>query len=369
MVGVSYGGGIQLVSAATDHRIDAIVPTITWNTLNAALYPAQDFKSGWGTLLTAALLVTFARPNPAIYPAAIRGDLTSRLTQAQQELLAARGPGGALDLLSKITAPTLLFQGTVDTLFPLSEADANAKALMAAKVPTKVVWFCGGHGLCTNDLHDLRDGVVIEQETLAWLDRYVTGNTETATGPQFQWVDQRGQYYSSVDYPVPPGAPIVTTSDATRVLPLLPLVGRSGPLLPLLPIGGTKARNAIDLTVPAPTDTTYVVGAPQLTFSYTGTGYSRFVYAQLVDDQTGMVLGNQVTPIPVILDGQPQTFTTPLNTVAATLDPGQTVTLQLVASSADFATLWTLGKLTVTNMTLSLPTANPLAVKVMTVDA
>jgi ABC-2 type transport system ATP-binding protein len=359
MVGVSYGGGIQLVTAAIDHRIDAIVPTISWNTLNDALYPNQDFKTGWGTLLTAALLATFARPNPAVYPAAVYGDLTTMLTQAQQALLAARGPGGTLDLVSQITAPTLLFQGTVDTLFPLAEADLNATDLIAAGVPTKVVWFCGGHGVCTNNAFDPRDGVVIKQETLAWLARYVMGNTAVSTGPQFQWVDQRGQYYSSNVYPVPTGTPIVTTSTMTSTLPIVPFLGGSGPLLGVLPIGGTQAFNAINLTVPAATTTTYVVGAPQLSLTYSGTGVSRFVYAQLVDDTTGQVLGNQVTPISVTLNGQTQTITTPLNMVAATLQPGQSVTLQLVASSADFATVLALGALTVSSMTLSLPTADP----------
>jgi ABC-2 type transport system ATP-binding protein len=362
MVGVSYGGGIQLVSAAIDHRIDAVVPTIAWNTLNDALYPNQDFKTGWGTLLTAALLGTLARTNPAVYPAAIYGGLTTMLTQAQQDLLAARGPGGTLDLVSQITAPTLLFQGTADTLFPLAEADVNATDLIAAGVPTKVVWFCGGHGVCLNNPLDPRDGVVIEQETLAWLDRYVNGDTTALTGPQFQWVDQRGQYYSSNVYPVPTGTPIVTTSSASSTLPIVPFLGGSGPLLGVLPIGGTRAYNAIDLTVPAATTTTYVVGAPQLTLTYSGTGVSRFVYAQLVDDSTGLVLGNQVTPIPVTLNGQTQTITTPLNMVAATLTPGQTVTLQLVASSADFATVLALGALTVSSMTLSLPTAVPSAI-------
>ena len=33
MVGASYGGGIQLVTAAIDNRIDAIVPTIAWHAL------------------------------------------------------------------------------------------------------------------------------------------------------------------------------------------------------------------------------------------------------------------------------------------------------------------------------------------------
>ncbi|MDT5179066.1 MAG: type transport system ATP-binding protein [Mycobacterium sp.] len=365
MVGVSYGGGIQLVSAAIDHRIDAIVPTIAWNTLNDALYPNQDFKSGWGTLLTAALLATFARPNPEVYPAAIYGDLTTTLTQAQQDLLAARGPGGTLGLLSKITAPTLFIQGTVDTLFPLAEANLNATQLPAG-VPTKVVWFCGGHGLCVNDLLDARDGVVIQQSTLAWLDRYVKGDTTAVTGPQFQWVDQRGQYYSSNVYPVPTGTPIVTSSNTSQFLPLVPFLAGSGPLLGVLPIGGTRAFNAINLTVPAATATTYVVGAPQLTFTYSGSGTSRFVYAQLVDDSTGLVLGNQVTPIPVTLNGQTQTATAPLNMVAATLTPGQTVTLQIVASSTDFAALTSLGQFTVSSMTLSLPTADPSSVTTTT---
>jgi ABC-2 type transport system ATP-binding protein len=368
MVGASYGGGIQLVTAATDHRVDAIVPTIAWNTLNSSLYPNQAYKSSLGTVLEVALVATLARANPHLYPAAIYGDLTGMLTQAEQDLLAARGPGGTPDLVSQITAPTLLIQGTVDTLFPLQQADANAKDLISNGVPTNVLWFCGGHGLCINDLLDQRDGALIEQQTLAWLDRYVKGDTTVSTGPQFDWVDQHGQYYSSNVYPVPQGNPIVASRSTGAVLPLLPFIGGSGPLLGVLPIGGSKAINAINLTVPAPTTTTYVVGAPQLTFTYSGTGVSRHVYAQLVDDTTGLVLGNQVTPIPVTLDGQTHTVTVPLEMVAATLQPGQTVTLQLVASAALFETITSLGVLKVSNMQLSLPTADPAAITTLAAE-
>ena len=42
MVGGSYGGGIQWVTAARDPRVDAIVPVISWNTLNSSLYPASS---------------------------------------------------------------------------------------------------------------------------------------------------------------------------------------------------------------------------------------------------------------------------------------------------------------------------------------
>ena len=69
MVGGSYGGGIQLVTATIDPRIDAIVPGIAWNTLNSSLYPKQAFKTAWGTLLILDLMEAGARINPQIYRA------------------------------------------------------------------------------------------------------------------------------------------------------------------------------------------------------------------------------------------------------------------------------------------------------------
>lgn len=351
MVGASYGGGIQWVTAATDHRVDAIVPSISWNTLNTSLYKSAAFKSGWGTLLTAALLLTGVRPNPAIYPASVQGALTGVLTDAQQALLAERGPAA---LLGSVTAPTLIIQGTVDTLFSLQEAQANAAAL-GAGVPTKTVWFCGGHGLCTNNLFDPTDGQVVTDATLNWLARYVKGQ-DVSTGPTFEWVDQRGQYYSSNPDPKNAGAPIVASSGRAGVLPLVPLVFGSGPLFGVLPIGATKAANAFNVAIPPVTTTTYVVGAPQVTLTYSGTGTSRHVFAQLVDDSTGAVLGNQATPIPVTLDGKTRTLSISLEPVAQTLRPGQTLTLQLVASTANYENFGAFGALKVSSLQVSLPT-------------
>jgi ABC-2 type transport system ATP-binding protein len=352
MVGASYGGGIQLVTAAADHRIDAIVPTIAWNSLTTSLDKSQAPKLGVESLLAAALIFTGARANPVIYSGLITSILTGQLPPADRQLLLDRGPG---DLVKSITAPTLLIQGTVDTLFSLQEADANALDLITSGVPTKVLWFCGGHGVCTNDLLDGTDGLVIRANTLAWLAKYVKEDPNAVTGPQFEWVDQRGQYFSSTVYPAKQG-PAIVASSGGGVLPLIPVLGGSGPLLLVLPIGGTAAVNALNLTVPAVTITTYVVGAPTLTMTYAGTGISRHVYAQLVDNSTGLVLGNQVTPIPVTLDGQSHTITIPLESVAQTLAPGQTVTLQIVASAATYESIWTAGGLNVSNIQLSLPT-------------
>lgn len=359
MVGPSYGGGIQLVTAATDHRVDAIVPTIAWNTLGSALDPNGAFKSGWGTLLGAVLALTLARVNSEIFPALIYGDLTGRLTPAEQILLAERGPGpldGFPDLVRQITAPTLLIQGTVDTLFSLEEADATARTLIGQGVPTKVLWFCGGHGLCVNNLSDPSDGALIDTRTVQWLDRYVKAEPNVSTGPGFEWVDQRGQHFSAPTYSLASADSIVVTRTGSVTLPLVPVIGGSGPLLGFLPIGGTKALNAIDLTTPAATTIAYIVGAPALTLNYSGTGVGDHVYAQLVDDTTGLVLGNQVTPIPVTLDGQTHTVSIALQPVAQTLRPGKTVTLQLIAWSADYAANRTLGELTVDDMRISLPT-------------
>ena len=52
MVGGSYGGGIQLVTAATDCRVDAIVPTIAWHSLVTSLDKADTSKTGWSGILT-----------------------------------------------------------------------------------------------------------------------------------------------------------------------------------------------------------------------------------------------------------------------------------------------------------------------------
>src|SRR3954465_4946200 len=47
MTGVSYAGGIELVTAARDKRIDAIAPIIAWHSLLTSLYKEETVKGGW----------------------------------------------------------------------------------------------------------------------------------------------------------------------------------------------------------------------------------------------------------------------------------------------------------------------------------
>ena len=92
MVGGSYGGGIQLVTAAIDPRVDAIVPTISWNTLNDSLYPNQAFKTSWGTLLVLGLVEAGAQINPQIYSAILTGDLLGFLSPSRAGLAGQQWP-------------------------------------------------------------------------------------------------------------------------------------------------------------------------------------------------------------------------------------------------------------------------------------
>ena len=361
MVGLSYGGGIQFSSAIVDHRIDAIVPTIAWNSLVDAIFPRQAVSSVWGTFLSALLVITGARPNERILPAVVGAVLTGRASQSDIDLFNSRM---FADRLAKITAPTLLVQGTVDTLVPLSHADLNARALLEAGTTTKVVWFCGGHGTC---LSSVNDGKVVWRETMEWLDRYVKGDESVDPGPQFEWVDQHGDWHSSPTYPVAAGESISAELTGTgQSLAFVPFLGGSGPNPLILTRGlvrtfvglpsGAKAFNAVNLRVPDATELTHLVGAPELTLTYSGTGNAKHVYAQIVDDETGLVLGNQVTPIPVVLDGQSRTVTFTMEQIGHTLRPGESVTVQLLTSAFSFLNFYSYGGIKVEGMSVKLPT-------------
>ena len=101
------------------------------------------------------------------------------------------------------------------------------------------------------------------------------------TGPQFEWVDQRGQSFSSDTYPVHAGPAITVESGGGGVLPLLPFLGGSGPHFRAFgPVrsgrcsGFSQARGIQcgGTSPPASETTTYIVGAPELTFTYSGIG-------------------------------------------------------------------------------------------------
>ncbi len=162
-------------------------------------------------------------------------------------------------------------------------------------------------------------------------------------------VDQRGVTYTASDYPVDR-----RTSFGGVARDALDLVaaGGSGPARPakgskdpLAGIAGTitpgRASNAVDLTVHAD-HAVVIAGAPSVRLVYSGTtgpgARPTAVFAQLVDDTTGLVVGNQVTPIALMLDGKQHVTTVALETIAFTLERGASLTLQIAATTVAYAT-------------------------------
>lgn len=220
MASGSYGGGIQLVAAALDKRIDAIVPDIAWHSLLTSLDKNGAPKSGWSNLLF--LAAAGHTLDPHVVSAHAQEVAGMPLSAANVGFFASRGPGA---LVAKIRAPTLLIQRTVDDLFTLQEAVDNYSLLRANGVPTKLLWFCGGHGDC--DFPQGNTGLV-QRDTLAWFARYLKRVHGTPTGPGFEWVDQTGHDHSAPSYPLPAGHPLGATGSGT--LALLS-TGGSGPLV------------------------------------------------------------------------------------------------------------------------------------------
>ena len=338
MVGGSYGGGIQFVTAAIDCRVDAIVPTIAWHSLTTSLDKNATVKTGWSGILTN--LSSSDHVAAEVVDSYRSGVVEGDITPSQVAWFAARGPA---QFLHQVHIPTLIVQGTVDTLFTLQEGVDNYEALRADGVTTSMQWFCGGHGVCLTPAGDTN---APEQATIAWLNRYVKRDTSVDTGPGFSFVDQNGTTYSAPSYPLPQGVPYTASGSGT-----LPLVaaGGSGPLTTtpadqqlgslVAPITPAPAANAVDVPVPFPRPGV-IVGAPRLVLTYSGsvpagTRPTR-VFAQLVDTRTGLVLGNQVTPIAVTLDGATHTTTVPLEIVAYTAEPSSDVELQLVATTVAY---------------------------------
>jgi ABC-2 type transport system ATP-binding protein len=198
-VGGSYGGALSLLLAGYDRRVAAIVPQITWNDLASAFLPEstgagpQDgvFKKAWAGLFfgsgatSAGLGLQLRQTAPDATVAAcgrfaqdiceayLSVATTGRPTPNQIALLRQSSPATILD---RIKAPTLLVQGQADSLFPLSEADANARGIAANGTPVRVAWYTGGH--------DGGQGPQSDQDrlhflTVQWLDHYLLGTGST----------------------------------------------------------------------------------------------------------------------------------------------------------------------------------------------
>lgn len=408
MMGGSYGGGIQM--STVDPRIKSIVPSIAWNSLNNSLYPDGIFKTAWANTLAQALLLTGAssisRVNSQITQALITGNLFAFVSQTAQAVLSSSGPTA---LLTKLNIPTMYDQSTTDALFPLQQALDNARTQLeqnpffVGKADlVKMIWFCGGgHSVCTNQTFSQlgAQSTVMFLENIAWVNKYTkdylagdpTINGLISAIAPFQWWDQKGTALASyVGMPWTSAfqntAPIVasqttggrinsftsvsgplTTEDAAAQFVIDPTTGKTvcGSIsaacsFPLNQVFATKAKNAVNVDIPlAATGPKYIVGAPKVSFTYSGIGNAKAVYAQIVDNATGQVLGNINTPIPVTLDGKEHTidaFSIADIAYTAPGTAGASLTLQIVANSSLYQNTSVNWGVSIDKITVSLPT-------------
>src|SRR5829696_3573649 len=392
MAGASYGGGIQFVTAGLDRRVDAIAPTIAWHSLLTSLFPEGNIKFGWGSILIAAGVQgslpgglsaptsVAGRQDPHFYSILANGLASGTTKQDDLDSIAGHGPGS---LLENIHVPTLLMEGTVDTLFPLDEAVANfetlgdntlrtaaikakakkkkkkkkkrkrGKAPQLPRVPMKMIWFCGGHGVCLTGAGAGSD--YLDQRTVAWFDRYLRGKPDADTGPKFAWIADDAQLRTSEAFPLNPAGQLSASGSGT--LPIVPGQESGGLIL------ATAAANAINVPLPGPVADANVVGAPHLNLSYQGTAApaKTWIYAQFVNPRNGTVLGNIATPIPLTLDGQTHSISRDLESVAGRAPAGGGYTLQLTASSSLYDLQRSAGAVTFNGIDVTMPLGDPVA--------
>jgi ABC-2 type transport system ATP-binding protein len=412
VAGASYGGALALLGAAYDERIDAIAPQITWNSLASALFPSQTgaepggtpaatpqggtgvYKRLWagiffglgaapsGDLLdvlggsgprddapvpdgvnvgdvTQAL--SCGRFSPEVCAAYQSAATTGTLTSEAAAVLDRGSPAGVLD---RITAPTLLVQGTQDSLFGLGQADANARGIAANGTPVQVLWYAGGHDAPASDAvaDDLRDAVGdwfdvhlrdVEAERPAFEFPAPTGlGTAGAVGR----VEGGTRTVTAGSYPGLDGAEPVRRTDVELTGSLQPVVNPAGgtpAALTTVPGLGalTAALGGTTLEIPgqsasfesAPLDSAVeVVGAPTVALDVSSAGGSATLFAKLYDVSPG---GGTVLPAGLVAPLQltdlsadpakPTTVEVTLPAVVHRFEAGHT--MRVVVSSTDQA--------------------------------
>ncbi|MFB9558532.1 CocE/NonD family hydrolase [Streptomyces roseoviridis] len=215
MIGGSYGGAIQLATAATDPRLDALVPLITWNDLAYSLAPNSAdrdtpgvFKWQWANgfylmgegqpLLVPSLDPSRVNSLACLHFVTDACDTVRLLNSGSypqadtDKMLAFARSVSPVSYLDRVKAPTLLVQGQADSLFNLNEAQDTYDKLQRQGVETKMIWQSWGHsgGQKPGEL-DLGSGDLessyVGRRVLAWFQRHLRGDRTVDTGAEFAY--------------------------------------------------------------------------------------------------------------------------------------------------------------------------------------
>lgn len=255
MIGGSYGGAVQLATAAVDHRVDAIVPMITWNDLTYSLVPNNTDQTHGVTSPTPGAY-KWQWTNGFYLLGQIQGlkelgtdpdrasvgcvNFPRQMCRTKRMLDSGRFPAGEtqralrrirdaspVSYLSRVKAPTLLIQGEHDTLFNLDEATATYRTLRKQGTTARMVWQDSGHSGHDADEPQTGDvglaGTYPGRRALDWFAHYLRGERSAPAGPAFAYFrdwsgkpgGSDGVYATSSRFPVGERRRLYLSGDGT----------------------------------------------------------------------------------------------------------------------------------------------------------
>ena len=158
-----------------------------------------------------------------------------------------------------------------------------------------MMWFCGGHGAC---LTGGGEAGHVERAVIAWMKRHLAGRRRRGHRPALRVAGRRrASGARRADYPLPAGQPIVAEGSGT--LARQPGRRRLGHPDLRRPGGQRRLGDRAAARRRGPGGGRAVAVADLL-----GHRHARRTCSRRSSTQTrGVVVGNQVTPIPVTLDG------------------------------------------------------------------
>ncbi|WP_405694763.1 alpha/beta fold hydrolase [Streptomyces sp. NBC_01185] len=218
VTGASYGGAISLLAAGHDDRVDAIAPVISYWNLADALFPNGVFKKLWAGIFVSSGggCERFSKQLCDMYE---RVAVNGKPDAAARQLLTERSPEAVAD---RIDVPALILQGQSDSLFPLGQSDAMARAIEKNGAPVSVDWIAGGH-----DGGD-DEGDRVQGRVGDWFDRYLKEDKGADTGPGFR-VTRTGGVDSTDGAALKRGASSATYPGLTSGGRKIPLTGAGQP--------------------------------------------------------------------------------------------------------------------------------------------
>jgi ABC-2 type transport system ATP-binding protein len=364
MTGESYGGGVQLAAVSLDPRIDAIAPMMTWSDLEYAVFPGGVAKlfeialiaaAGTGTSLGEGL-------DPSCLSGPQTGSVDPTLTTLTSEAIATdqvsdefRAYMSARSLTSyggahPVAIPTLVVQGSTDTLFPIRQALGTFQHVSSHGAPSRLLVTCGGHGQCSpqyvggSDLPHVFDAIV------RWFDRYLKGNSSVDVGPPVEYHTNTGEWRElpgldpagTIGGTVAGSVVTVPVADPADPIPFLTRLILDGvvdastaPQVAAQPSDAADPRAMIVPLAEAGAAPIQMFGLPTVRLTISGVGGpTTNLFVKLVDRELAEVVNLEEAAIRVPVGSLPATIDVAMPGVAYTLAAGHHLDLEIASHSS-----------------------------------